>query len=297
MKNNNFQLRGKLQQNYSLAGYTSWRVGGAAKLFYQPADTDDLVLFLQLWQPNEKIIWLGGGNNVLIRDGGIDGTVICTAGTLDQIERIGEINVYAAAGIACAKLAKYCQQNNLIGAEFLAGIPGTVGGALAMNAGAFDSEIWDYVVAVKTIDRKGNIKTKQPADFVIGYRSLKSAEEEWFISAEFFFTKGDEFSSNEKMHRFTEKRFASQPIGKLTCGSVFRNPPNDYAARLIEACSLKGVSIGGAAVSTKHANFIINDGNATSTDIENLINLIKKNVAEKFGVELIPEVRIMGENT
>lgn len=273
------RLRGQLQHNHPLANYTSWRIGGPARIFYQPLDLDDLTLFLQTLPPHEtNIIWLGLGSNVLIHDSGIDGVVIHT-------KHLNKINVqnmlYAEAGVPLAKFAPYY--------PFLAGIPGTVGGALAMNAGAFGDEIWNHVSEVTTIDRYGKHKLKKPSDFKINYRSVIMPPNEWFISAKFNLT-----TVSQDPHELLQKRAATQPIGELTCGSVFRNPANDYAARLIEICGLKGQQIGAAQVSEKHANFIINTGQASSADVEKLINYIQDQVQQQTGVVLTPEVHVLG---
>lgn len=288
-------LRGKLEKNVSLARYTSWKVGGLADVLYRPADIIDLRNFLITLDKEVQITWLGRGTNVLVRDGGIRGVVILLQTGIDQIEFLERAKVRAEVGASCTKLARFSTEKNLVDAEFLAGIPGTVGGALAMNSGAYGSETWDFVEHVETINRFGQIQKRSPQDLKVGYRSVKGLENEWFISAEFSFVEGDGAMARGKIRELLNKRNASQPVGNQSCGSVFRNPENDFAARIIDTCHLKGTSIGGAQVSTKHANFIINAGNATAQDIEELIIKVRKTVEDECGVSLEPEVRIIGE--
>ncbi len=288
-------LRGELRSNEPLADYTSWHVGGVARQFYKPADLNDLSNFLLSLTATEYLVWLGLGSNVLIRDGGVAGTVIYTQGCLKELELTEEQCVRAEAGVTCAKLAKFCARQRFAQGAFFAGIPGTVGGALAMNAGAFGGETWSHVVAVETIDRHGVIRKRLPAEFQIAYREVKRSQEEWFVAGHFRFPIGDEAQANVAIRELLRKRGESQPIGEFSCGSVFRNPPGDYAARLIESCGLKGSKIGGAWVSTKHANFIINGGEATAVDIESLIQLVQETVRQQTGVELKPECHVIGE--
>lgn len=288
-------LRGTLEKNVSLARYTSWKVGGLADVLYRPADIIDLRNFLMTLDEEVQITWLGRGTNVLVRDGGIRGVVILLQTGIDQIEFLEGTKVRAEVGVSCAKLARFCSEKNLVGAEFLAGIPGTVGGALAMNSGAYGSETWDFVEHVKTINRFGQIQKRSSKDLKVGYRSVKGLENEWFLSAEFSFVEGDGAIARGKIRELLNKRNASQPVGNQSCGSVFRNPENDFAARIIDTCHLKGTSIGGAQVSTKHANFIINAGDATAQDIEELIIKVRRTVEKECGVSLEPEVRIIGE--
>ena len=287
-------LRGRLTPNASLADYTSWRVGGPADWLYIPADIDDLSSFLSQLPPEISVLWLGLGSNVLIRDGGIEGVVIVTQGALTSISELGSQLVRAEAGVSCAQIARYTARLGLTGLEFMAGIPGTVGGALAMNAGCYGGETWRQVHQVETINRQGQRQKRTPSDYVVGYRSVKGPEHEWFIAGEFLLSPGEKTRALNDIRVLLEKRNASQPTNLPNCGSVFRNPPGDYAARLIEQCGLKGKAIGGAKVSEKHANFIINEGNATASDIEKLIAKIASTVLEHHGVSLVREVCIIG---
>lgn len=291
-------LRGELREYEPMARYTSWRVGGFSRRFYRPADLADLAIFIQTLPENEQLIWIGLGSNVLIRDGGIAGTVIYTLGRLKNMEIISDgVTVRAEAGVTCAKLAKYCARHGLGKSAFFAGIPGTVGGALAMNAGAFGGSTWDHVVAVETIDRHGKVRTRNPGDYQVNYREINGPIGEWFVAGHFNFEqREDPKQLDSEIHELLRKRSTEQPIGKLSCGSVFRNPPGDYAARLIDACGLKGTKVGGAWVSEKHANFILNAGKATAKDIETLIEIVADRVERQENIRLIPEVHIIGES-
>jgi UDP-N-acetylmuramate dehydrogenase len=288
-------IRGQIREDEPLARYTSWRVGGISKRFFKPADVEDLGNFLHSSPENEEINWLGLGSNVLIRDGGIPGTVVFTLGCLTQMELLDSRIVRVQAGITCAKLAKFCAKNGLADSSFFAGIPGTVGGALMMNAGAFGGVTWEHVVAVETIDRHGQIRLRKPCDFEIYYREIKAPAGEWFVAGHFTFDQGEPSKLNEEIKQLLHKRSEAQPIGVLSCGSVFRNPPGDFAARLIDVSGLKGTRVGGAWVSEKHANFILNGGEATAEDIENLIDLVADRVENSQKVRLVPEVHIIGE--
>jgi UDP-N-acetylmuramate dehydrogenase len=284
-------LRGEQSFNEPMSAHTSWRAGGTADRCYRPADLDDLRCFLAMLPEDEPLVWVGLGSNLLVRDGGIRGTVILPFGGLVTLERHGEHGVRVGAGVACAKVARFAVRNGLSGAEFLAGIPGTMGGALAMNAGAFAGETWPLVVAVQTVDHAGRLYTRPRADYQIAYRRVNGPEGEWFVSADLQLQPGDTASGQARVRSLLDRRAATQPTQQPSCGSVFRNPPDDFAARLIEACGLKGKQIGKARVSDKHANFIVNLGG----DIEALVGYVQEQVQVQQGVHLEPEVRIIGE--
>jgi UDP-N-acetylmuramate dehydrogenase len=288
------KFSGQLLLDEPMSRHTSWRVGGPADRYYKPADVDDLARFLASLPVDEPIYWVGLGSNLLVRDGGLRGTVIATHRVLAGMERNGATGIRVGAGVPCAKLARQCVRWGLGQAEFFAGIPGTVGGALAMNAGAFGGETWRHVVAVEVIDRRGHYQRRPASDFEVGYRSVRGPASEWFLSADMEFPS-DDTVDRAAIREMLARRKATQPIGELSCGSVFRNPPDDYAARLIEAAGLKGHRIGGATVSEKHANFIINTGDASATDIEQLIDYVRSVVRRLHGVNLHPEVRVIGE--
>ncbi len=287
-------VQGELLSNEPMSKHTSWRAGGPAELFFKPASVDDLSIFLQELDPAIPVFWLGVGSNLLVRDGGIRGVVIAAARVLRDLEKADHYLVRAGSGLPCTQLARQCIRWGLGPSEFFAGIPGTVGGALAMNAGAHGGETWERVESVRTIDRHGEIHERAPAEYSVGYRSVAGPTDEWFVEATFRFDP-DVTPSIETLNTMLERRKQTQPLGLPSCGSVFRNPPNDHAARLIEAAGLKGFSIGGAQVSEKHANFIINTGTATATDIEELIEHVRQTVIDVHGVPLVHEVRIVGE--
>lgn len=288
-------IKGKILTNANLDKYTSWRVGGPADRMFFPADKNDLIRFLQQLPENEPIFWVGMGSNLLVRDGGIRGTVINTRGRLKNMTVVEQNVVVVEAGVKCPMAARFCSDRGLTGAEFLAGIPGTMGGALKMNAGAFGGETWEIVESVETVDAAGNVAIRQRDEYDIGYRSVKARNEEWFVSARLRLQKGDSVSSQEQIKTLLAKRAKQQPTNQATCGSVFKNPEQDYAARLIEASGLKGYCIGGACVSEKHANFIVNTGKATASDIEALIDHIRNEVDKLQGIALQTEVCVVGE--
>jgi len=287
-------VRGEVRLNEPMSRHTSWRVGGPAETFFIPSSLEDLSLFLHDLHPSIAVFWFGVGSNLLVRDGGIPGVVVSASRILKDLERVDTHVVRAGSGLPCTQLARQCIRWEIGPSEFFAGIPGTVGGALAMNAGAHGGETWERVESVRTIDRSGVIHERAPSEYTVGYRSVTGPSDEWFIEGTFRFDP-DVKPSKETMDNMLERRKATQPLGLPSCGSVFRNPPGDHAARLIEAAGLKGYSIGGAEVSEKHANFIINRGNATATDVEELIEHVRHAVIEKHDVELVHEVRIVGE--
>jgi UDP-N-acetylmuramate dehydrogenase len=289
------QHTGKLLLNEPLARYTSWRVGGRADQLYIPADLEDLRHFLQSLDEAEPIYFIGLGSNLLVRDGGVRGTVVLMHNVLTTLQMDGEA-VYAEAGVTCAKLAKFCAKEARQGAEFFAGIPGTLGGALAMNAGCYGSETWNVVKRVTTINKRGELNTRDAAEFIPSYRHIDMpVSDEWFVAAWLRLEHGDAQESAQKIKGLLAKRLAAQPLNQPSAGSTFRNPPGDFAARLIEASGLKGYIIGGAQVSEKHANFIVNIGGANALDIELLIQHMRETVLEKQGVALQQEVKVLGE--
>ncbi|MBI4938813.1 MAG: UDP-N-acetylmuramate dehydrogenase [Nitrosomonadales bacterium] len=314
-------LRGTLLRDVDMRRHTTWRAGGRAERMYRPADLNDLAAFLRVLPANEPLLALGLGSNLLVRDGGLRGTVLLLHAALGELRQEPAGTLYAQAGVPGAKLARFAALHNLAGAEFFAGIPGTVGGMLAMNAGCYGSEIWEKVARVQVMTRGGELLERVPEEYEIGYRhvvlrekgevrrekggaapegftlplSLFSLPKEFFVAAWLKFEKGDGAVARGKIRALLEKRIASQPLNLPNAGSVFRNPPGDYAARLIEQCGLKGRQIGGARVSEKHANFIVNMGGATATDIENLINEVQAVVQQQTGIKLQPDVNIIGE--
>jgi UDP-N-acetylmuramate dehydrogenase len=300
----NSELRGLLRHDEPMAKHVSWRAGGSARAFYQPADVLDLAAYLRSRPAAEPVMFLGLGSNLLVRDGGFAGSVVFTHHALIGIEVESEVSTprgtlafRAGAGVPSPHLARFVAKHGGAGAEWLAGVPGTVGGALAMNAGCYGGETWNHVIAVETVDRAGQLRHRPPADYETGYRhvALRSGNEEWFVSAVLGFSPGVQSESLARIKELLQQRVASQPLSQPNAGSVFRNPPGDHAARLIEWCGLKGCTIGGAQVSTKHSNFIVNLGDATARDIEAMIDHVQMAVFEKTGVELVREVRIVGD--
>ena len=306
-------LRGELCSDEPMARHVSWRAGGRVRRTYAPADLDDMALFLRGLPDSEVVYVVGLGSNLLVRDGGLDGTVIFTHWALRGLNVLRSdengCEIRVQAGVACPKVARTAAINNLAGAEFLAGIPGTVGGALAMNAGCYGGETWNLVAQVETIDRAGALHVRTPQHYTIGYRSVEprshqmssttgasayESGQEWFVAATFRLPHGDGEQSRATIKKLLAQRIAAQPLGMPNAGSVFRNPPGDHAARLIEACGLKGSRIGGASISSKHSNFIVNDGGASAADIEALIELAQNTVQQRFGVHLEREVRVVG---
>ena len=276
-----------------MSKYTSWHAGGPADVFFTPRDVTDLASFLRQLPADAPTLWIGLGSNLLVRDGGVRGAVVCMNGTLGTLERVSETRIHAQAGVPCARLARQCVKWGLGPAEFFAGIPGTLGGALAMNAGAWDGETWRHVIDVDVLDRRGVRRTRPASDYDISYRQVRGPADEWFIAARMEFERKPGVN-DAAIRELLERRKQTQPIGEWSCGSVFTNPPGEHAGRLIEKAGLKGFRIGDASVSEKHANFIINHGAARAADIEALIVHVQRTVAEFHHVELKTEVRIVG---
>jgi UDP-N-acetylmuramate dehydrogenase len=287
-----FKLR--VLRDVAMAKHTSWHVGGPADLFFTPRDAADLASFIRQLPQDVPMLWVGLGSNLLVRDGGIRGAVVSTHGALGALERLSATRIQAEAGVPCARIARQCVKWGLGPAEFFAGIPGTLGGALAMNAGAWGQETWRHVVEVDVLDRRGFRHTRKAADYEIGYRTVKGPDNEWFIGARLEFERTPGVNT-EAIRDLLDKRRQTQPIGEWSCGSVFTNPPKRHAAQLIESAGLKGFRIGDASVSEKHANFIINHGRALAADIEAVIVHVQRTVEKVHGVKLSTEVRIVGE--
>jgi UDP-N-acetylmuramate dehydrogenase len=285
----------RVRRDEPMSRHTSWHAGGTADIYFTPRDREDLRAFLGTVPEGTPIQFVGLGSNLLVRDGGIRGVVVATQDALVRLERIDETTVYGEAGVPCARIARQCVQWQLAGAEFFAGIPGTLGGALAMNAGAFGGETWNCVVCVETLDRRGREHTRVPGEYSVSYRHVTATHgEEWFAAARMTFSHSPGIDDSA-VRELLARRRESQPIGEWSCGSVFKNPPGDHAARLIDSAGLKGLRIGDASVSLKHANFIINHGAATADDLEQLVQQVQARVLAAHGITLQPEVRIVGE--
>ena len=285
---------GVLRQHEPLARHTVWGIGGFADRYFEPADIDELAAFLAELPAGEPVLWIGLGSNLLVRDGGVRGTVISTV-RLRAVEPLGPMKIHTEAGAACPRVARIAARHGLTGCEFLAGIPGSMGGALAMNAGAFGCEIWPAIREVETLDVNGERRWRTASDYRYGYRNVDGPHGEWFVSCRLVLELDTEGRAGTRIRQLLVRRAAMQPTGARSCGSVFRNPPGDYAGRLIEASGLKGHRIGGAVISDKHANFIINDAGARAADVEALIRKVVEEVEKRQGVCLEPEVRIIGE--
>jgi len=286
---------GRLLTNEAMSKHTSWRVGGPADYFYQPSSIDDLAIFLREFDSSLPLTWLGLGSNLLVRDRGVRGIVIHMLSGLNKISLLEPTLVRVEVGVSSARVARFCANNNLTGAEFLAGIPGLFGGALTMNAGAFGDETWQIIDSLEMMNRRGECMQRSVDDFAVDYRSVHGPKGEWFVTANLKLKSGLSADSKSRVRNLLQKRNESQPVGTANAGSVFKNPQGDFAARLIDVCDLKGSRVGGACVSGKHANFIINTGGATAADIEALILHVQTVVSEREGIKLQPEVHIIGE--
>ncbi|MDI9348213.1 MAG: UDP-N-acetylmuramate dehydrogenase [Methylacidiphilales bacterium] len=298
--NSPLNIAQRVKQGVKLSDYTWWNVGGIADYFYEPYSVEDLQEVLLSFNTN-SICWIGLGSNVLIRDGGYRGLVIRTFPGLQEIRYEKQSTVTFYAGVTCAKASKWISSVELGGIEFLCGIPGTIGGALAMNAGAQGSAIWDYVVEVSCMQSVPpfSIHRFTPDDFTIGYRSVLHKNIKaplWFLSATLLlpYQVPEKTMSIIKSH--FQKRNTTQPIGTANSGCVFKNPEGSYAGKIIDQLGLKNMRVGDATVSNQHANFIINTGKATASDIEQLILKIQDYVKDKTGVTLELEIRIIGDS-
>jgi len=292
--------RGTLTRDEPMAKHVTWRAGGAARSAYRPAGVDDLCAFLRSLPPREPVLFVGLGSNLLVRDGGFAGTVVFTHHALTGIAQVNGRGYYAGAGVPAPHLARFVAKHGGSGAEWMAGVPGTVGGALAMNAGCYGGETWRHVARVETLPRSGTFAIRTPSDYRIGYRSVQNADgtrlSQPFTAAWFRFPPGDIATARAQIKTLLAQRIATQPLSLPNAGSVFRNPPGDYAARLIESCGLKGHAIGGARVSERHANFIVNpERRARAADIEQLVLHVQAAVQARMGILLEPEVRMLGE--
>ena len=295
-------LRGVLRHDEPMSRHVSWRAGGKARVFFRPADLEDLQAFLASRPPSEPVLFVGLGSNLLVRDGGFDGAVVFTHHALTGIGTCASVGpkllFSAGAGVPAPHLARFVAQHGGAGAEWMAGIPGTVGGALAMNAGCYGGETWNHVVSVRTIDGRGVLRTRTAADYEIGYRHVAARAEaaEWFVAGAFALRRGRRGGRHgAHARRSCVKRVATQPLNQPNAGSVFRNPPGDHAARLIESCGLKGYTVGGAQVSTKHANFIVNLGDGDGGGHRGgSSSTCRPRCSRRTGIELVREVRIVG---
>jgi UDP-N-acetylmuramate dehydrogenase len=284
-----------IHHDVELKKFNSWKVGGTAEQFLICDEKDILASFIKKKKIKLPMTFVGLGSNLLVRDGGIKGTVIVMNGGLRKINN-DENTIYTEAGVSCSKLSKFSAKEGLANSAFFSGIPGTVGGALFMNAGCYGSETWDYVQKVLMINLNGDQIERKKSDFQISYREVKNSNKgEYFLAAWFKFPKGNKDKAENEIKELLAHRKNTQPLDWPTAGSTFRNPKDNFAAKLIEDCGLKGYQIGGAQVSEKHANFIINLGNASALDIEKIIIYIQKVVFEKKNIQLLREIKIIGD--
>ena len=284
-----------VHRNVELKSFNSWKVGGRAEQFLICDNIEKLASYIKTKKIKPPITYVGLGSNLLIRDGGVKGTIIVMHGGLNNINKDGKL-LYAEAGVSCSKLSKFAAKEGFNQSAFFAGIPGTIGGALAMNAGCYGSETWEYVEKVLMINLNGDQIIRSKSSFKIDYREVKNInKDESFLGAWFKFPNGDKEDAKNKIKELLAHRKKTQPLNWPTAGSTFRNPKDNFAAKLIEDCGLKGYQIGGAQVSEKHANFIINLGNASALDIEKIIDHVQKVVLEKKNIELKREIKIIGE--
>ena len=289
------KIKGKFRSNISLKEFNTWKVGGKAEYLYEPDNIEELKLFLKL-SKDTKITFLGNGSNVLIRDGGVSGCVICLKNSLNNYKFSKDNEYVFEAGLSCMKIAQITAKDNYGGLEFLCGIPGSLGGALAMNAGCYGGNIWEKVSKVDLINKNGELLEKNKNDFIIGYRNVELEDNNFFVNATFSLQKNKLKNSLDIIKDYLKDRRSKQPTGQPSCGSVFKNPENFHAANLIDSLDLKGYKIGGAYVSKKHANFIIAEKSASSNDIENLIEYVQKKVYEEKKIFLETEVEFIGKN-
>lgn len=285
---------GKLSENHPLKKYTTWRIGGLAELFYEPSNKEDcLKVYIKCVQENVPVTFIGGGSNLLISDNGIAGLVIYTKG-LSELEWLGE-SVRADAGLSLTYLSKMASEKGLSGLEFAAGIPGTLGGAVVMNAGANGHSISEVVKEVKVITKQGELKIYSNKELDFSYRSsILQKTKELVLSVDLSLEKGDAIKIKRKIEENLRFRKERQPIKLPNAGSVFKNPQGDSAGRLIEAVGAKGWRVGDAQVSKLHANFIVNLGDANANDVNKLIEEVRQAVLEKFAIVLETEVILLG---
>ena len=282
--------------NESLKKHTTYGIGGPADLMIFPKSKQDLIKVIEIINENKiQLTILGSGSNVLVSDNGIRGAVISLKNSLKQIEVDNNI-LYAECGTMLGKIVKHAVKNNLIGLENLNGVPGTLGGALIMNAGAWGGEISENLIHVEVINSKSEIQKIQKKDLNFSYRQSSFNKDDILLSAKFNLKKADKDIIKENFIEAQSGRKKSQPLNKRSAGSLFKNPKNNSAGKLLDEAGLKGFSIGDAKISEKHANFFINDGDASSRDMLMLIKKAHKEVKDKFNVNLSLEVKLMGFN-
>jgi len=269
-------------------------VGGPARWFFRPENQDALCAAMLCIPTGIALLPLGRGSNLLPPDTGFDGVVLDLS-NLNHIQ-VYESTLTAECGVRMSRVSRICADHGLTGLEFMATVPGDVGGGVVMNAGAFGQQVADCLTRIRVVRRDGEVQELQASQLEMSYRHTRLPHGSLVVSAEFTLQQGDGEAVRENIRQMRSRRSLTQPLELPNCGSVFKNPPGDHAARLIEAAGLKGHRIGGASISAKHANFIVNDNEASSGDVLALIRLAQSTVKKQFGVNLEPEVRMLGES-
>lgn len=296
LRNNLSVEDGELRENEPLKNHCTFKIGGNAEVFFRPAKEKALIKALKITASRgDRLTVLGCGSNVLIDDGGLKGLTVSLAGGLTDIIYLGDGVIGCSAGVSLSRLCSFALEKELTGLEFAYGIPGSVGGAVYMNAGAYGGEIKDTLLSVRSVSRDGESLTELPAaDLPMSYRNTPFMTNGRIVTAAYFqLSEGKRDDILARMTELMNKRKESQPLDLPSAGSTFKRPANGYAAAHIDECGLKGLSCGGAQVSTKHAGFVVNTGNATSEDVLKLMDEVKKTVLEMHGVELVPEVEYL----
>ncbi len=289
------KVSGQYRENTSLAPFTWLKVGGNARILFKPDSIEDLAFFLSNFKQDVEIVVLGAGSNILIRDGGIDGVVIRLGRNFSSIDILSEERVKVGASCLNYHFAQFCYQNSIEGFEFLVGIPGSIGGGIAMNAGAYHKEFKDIIFSVEALDRNGKIHNIENKDIGFIYRA-NSLPKDWiFTSAIFHYKKGDINLIKARMDSIIDMRAKSQPVKEKTCGSTFKNLQGQKVWELIDKASMRGARLGGAEISNMHCNFMINRDNANAKDLEDLGEMVRQKVFESSGVTLEWEVKRIGK--
>lgn len=289
-------IKGKIKYEYPLAHLTWFKVGGAADIYYKPEDLEDLIAFLKINNNTYPITVLGAGSNTIIRDGGIEGVVIKLARNFTDITFDSNNNLVVGGGCLNYSLARFAEKSSITGLEFLIGIPGCIGGGIAMNAGSYGSEFKDIVISVEAIDFSGNKHVFIVDEIGFGYRKNSLPKNLIFTSVTFKASKGVQSEISAKMKEIAQKREDSQPIREMTGGSTFANPEGHRAWELIDAAGLRGNRMGDAGISEKHCNFMINHGQASARELEELGDYVRAKVKQNSGVELKWEIKRIGRS-